>query len=96
MALMLDDGRQVTIADLTGAPSELYASVAQGAAVQLFSPDSVTVVALDHWTSPNTGIPYPSRWQLTSPAGTFIVSPAVTDQEMIERPYPPYWEGTGS
>jgi predicted secreted hydrolase len=52
-----------------------------------------TVTALDEWTSPDTGITYPSGWQVELPAValTLTLEPLVRDQEMDVSFV--YWEG---
>jgi predicted secreted hydrolase len=54
---------------------------------------AVSLRVLDHWTSPETGATYPSRWQLRVPGESLdlLVVPRVADQEM--RTSFTYWEG---
>lgn len=55
--------------------------------------EDFTVTALDEWTSPDTGITYPSGWEVTLPAYdlTVAVDPLILDQEMDVSFV--YWEG---
>jgi len=55
--------------------------------------DDFTVDALDEWTSPHTGITYPSGWRITIPAQDMmlIIEPLLRDQEMQVGFV--YWEG---
>lgn len=55
--------------------------------------DDFTVTALDEWTSPDSGITYPSGWQVDFPALDLSLTfdPIVTDQEMDVSFV--YWEG---
>ena len=45
----------------------------------------VTLDVLDHWTSPRSGVRYPSRWRLAIPGAalSFEISPRLADQELI-------------
>lgn len=55
------------------------------------------VAALDHWTSPESGARYPSRWWITVPRYglAFTLSPRLPHQELITRrsTLVTYWEG---
>ena len=54
----------------------------------------VRIEVEDHWTSPETGASYPSRWTLNVPSAglELLVVPWLADQEM--RTSFTYWEGT--
>jgi predicted secreted hydrolase len=56
--------------------------------------EDVWVDVLDHWTSPQTGARYPSRWRVQVPSDELdlVVEPWLEDQEM--RTSFVYWEGT--
>jgi predicted secreted hydrolase len=60
---------------------------------QLMSNDDFTMEVLDEWTSPTTGIVYPSGWHLTVPAYALElqITPLIKDQEMMVSYV--YWEG---
>ncbi len=55
--------------------------------------DDFQLTVLDHWTSPNTGVTYPSGWQIELPRFdlTLQISPLLRDQEMQVSFV--YWEG---
>jgi predicted secreted hydrolase len=55
--------------------------------------EDFTVTATGQWTSPRTGVTYPSGWQVTLPAQnvTLNVMPLIPDQEMDVSFV--YWEG---
>jgi predicted secreted hydrolase len=61
-------------------------------------PDSVSETALGSWTSPASGITYPSGWTVTVPGGTLKVIPLLKDQELVVSAAPAgaYWEGDSS
>ena len=58
-----------------------------------FGADDVTLTALDHWTSPATGVRYPVAWRLSAPsAGIALdVRPYLEQQELALSVR--YWEG---
>ena len=60
---------------------------------QRVTSEDFTAKATGQWTSPRTGITYPSGWQITLPAqnATLNVKPLVPDQEMDVSFV--YWEG---
>jgi predicted secreted hydrolase len=92
-AIELED-REIVIFDITGQPSQLYCAVSRGADVTMLPADQVGIEVLDHWTSPVTHIPYPSKWRLTLGGETLMVVPLLAAQELTEPfPWPPYWEG---
>ena len=53
----------------------------------------MSIDVLDHWTSPETGTRYPSRWRVRVPSQglDLIVEPWLEGQEM--RTSFVYWEG---
>jgi len=59
------------------------------------SPGSVSETAIGSWTSPVTGITYPSGWMVTVPGGVLHVTPLQTDQELVVAASVAgaYWEG---
>ena len=66
----------------------------QGAAYRALSGADFSVAVLDHWTSPQTGIVYPSLWQVAVDGAVYVVTPLVADQEFREPPpFETYWEG---
>ncbi len=97
-SLQLDDGRelmyfQVRRADGSVEPISGGTLVeTDGRSRRLLRRD-VTVVVLDHWTSPDSGGVYPSRWRIEAPALGLVleVEPRLAAQEM--RTSFTYWEG---
>ncbi|MBE3560663.1 MAG: carotenoid 1,2-hydratase [Ktedonobacteraceae bacterium] len=63
---------------------------------------AITVSVLDHWTSPATGIAYPSGWRLTvndqRVRALLTIMPQLKDQELVvlQSTGNTYWEGTVS
>jgi len=98
LSLQLDDGSALMLARLRlrdGGVETSFESTwlaPDGAQVTLSAQD-FTLEALDQWTSPHTGILYPSGWRLTLPAQelTLTITPLLRDQEM-QTSYV-YWEG---
>jgi predicted secreted hydrolase len=97
-ALQLDDGRDVMVYRLrrrdggTEAHS-VGALIAADGATRALAVGDVTLDALDHWTSPRSGVRYPSRWRLAIPdaALSLEITPRLPDQELIVGTR--YWEG---
>ena len=97
-ALQLDDRRDIMMYRLRrrdGSADAYSAGVivgADGRAERLAMRD-VAVEALDDWTSPASGVRYPSRWRVRIPgAGVILeISPRVADQELVVGTR--YWEG---
>ncbi len=59
------------------------------------SPGSVSETAIGSWTSPVTGITYPSGWRVTVPGGVLDITPLQKDQELVVAASVAgaYWEG---
>lgn len=100
-AANLKDGRDLTfsvIRDATGATTLAYGTLvdARGASHHL-PPAAFTVSATGAWTSPRTGIRYPSGWRVTVPQEglDLIWTPLLADQELDTRQSTGviYWEG---
>jgi predicted secreted hydrolase len=57
----------------------------------------VTIEALDHWTSPESGAVYPSRWKVTVPSSDLVLTltPRLAAQELMTARSTgiTYWEG---
>jgi predicted secreted hydrolase len=69
----------------------------QGTSYQALPGSAFVVEDLGHWTSPHTGIVYPSKWKVTFDGASYIVTPLIADQEFHEPPpFETYWEGTCS
>ena len=58
-------------------------------------PSSVSETPTGSWTSPVTGITYPSGWEVTVPGGNLVVTPLQKDQELVVAATlaGAYWEG---
>jgi len=98
VALQLDDGRDVMVyrlrrRDGSADSHSAGALVAPDGATRPLALGDVALDARDHWTSPRSGVRYPSRWRLAVPsAGLDLeISPRVADQELIVGTR--YWEG---
>ncbi len=98
-ALQLEDGSELMFYDLRrrGEPrrSPFSGGVwveAAGRAVTL-APEAVEIEVRAHWTSPRTGVRYPSRWRLAIPelALELDIRPRLADQELDLAVR--YWEG---
>jgi predicted secreted hydrolase len=58
-------------------------------------PSSVSETPTGSWTSPVTGITYPSGWKVTVPDGVLNITPLQKDQELVVAATlaGAYWEG---
>ena len=97
-ALMLDDGRDLMVYRLRrrdGSPDPLSAGtlVSPDGRVERLGRDDVAIEVLDHWTSPQSRVRYPSRWRVDVPSAELHleVSPRLPDQELDVGTR--YWEG---
>ena len=75
-----------------------WRSAARGAQPQpehVFAAQAVQFEPLEHWTSGDSGIRYPTTWRVTTPAGRFTVHALMAAQELDSRPTTGaiYWEG---
>ena len=96
-AIEMNDGRNVMLFDILDLPGEAYGAVMQGTSYQALPGAAFAVEDLGHWTSPHTGIVYPSKWKVTFDGASYIVTPLIADQEFHEPPpFETYWEGTCS
>jgi predicted secreted hydrolase len=70
--------------------------VAADGAARPLRRDDVALETLDHWTSPRSGVRYPSRWRLAIPGADLRleITPRLPDQELIVGTR--YWEGAVS
>jgi predicted secreted hydrolase len=98
IALQLDDGRDLMIyrlrrRDGAADPHSAGAVIAADGATRALGPDEAALAALSHWTSPRSGVRYPSRWRLAVPtAGLDLeLTPRLPDQELLVGTR--YWEG---
>ena len=98
MALQLDDGRDVMLyrlrrRDGTADPFSAGTLIAADGRTEPLGPGDVALEVLDHWTSPRSGVRYPSGWRLSIPAAglRLAIAPRLADQELIVGTR--YWEG---
>lgn len=100
-ALQLDDGTDVmlyVVYDLDGSTQFIDGSLVDpDGTVTVLRADDFVITPLDTWTSPATGIEYPSGWSVELPAESLVLSvdPVVPDQEMdtTRSTGQIYWEG---
>jgi predicted secreted hydrolase len=96
-AMEMNDGRSIMLFDIFDLPVETYGAVMQGADYRVLTGADFSVAVLAHWTSPATGIVYPSLWNVTVDGVVYVVTPLIADQEFREPPpFEIYWEGTCS
>lgn len=97
-ALQLDDGRDLMVyrlrrRDGTPDPHSAGTLIDADGTTRRLAQDDVAIDVLDHWTSPRSGVRYPSRWRVGVPSiGLALdVAPRVAAQELIVGTR--YWEG---
>ncbi len=97
-SLQLDGGEALMFAQIRTADGRAVgdfqgALMAADGAQQALAASALTLAVTDEWTSPRTGIVYPSGWRVTIPDHglALTVTPLVRDQEM-QVSYR-YWEG---
>lgn len=98
-ALVLDDGREITWAQLRNqsgeATGDSFGSLiaADGTTTPLRAAD-VQLESLDTWTSPRSGARYPASWRLRIPSANLDlrIRPRLADQELPVSII--YWEGS--
>lgn len=63
--------------------------------LKTFHRGEVVFSALRRWKSPATQTVYPVQWRVSTPAGTYVVSAVITNQELDSRASTGavYWEG---
>lgn len=95
-AIQLSDETRIMLFDFRNCPSELYGSVTDASGnTREFGPGDYTLEVLEEWVSPHTDRRYPARWRVEIGGHSFMVIPAVQDQEIDELwEYPHYWEGS--
>jgi len=97
----LADGSDFTVYLIRGAEQKILGSlgtfVAADGVVTDIPFDQIEIAVLDRWTSPHTGIAYPSRWQVKLPGYGLDLTwtPVINDQELDTRQSTTniYWEG---
>ena len=107
-AIQLDDNTQIMISDYRGtnAASSMGSTTDASGLTRRLHQDEFNVQILGYWTSPATGIVYPSGWEVTVRGQTFNIQPLVKDQELAGKHRiwfgllwnmgwvgPEYWEG---
>jgi predicted secreted hydrolase len=101
ISLQLENGVALMLAQIRtvdgGAIGEFEGTLvmADGTQARITNED-FTLEVLDEWTSPTTGIVYPSGWRLSAPAHALEleITPLIRDQEMKVSYV--YWEGAVS
>jgi predicted secreted hydrolase len=97
-SIQLSDNTQYMLYFIVDANNQLAQVVAtqvkDGRTIHL-SPGSVSETPIGSWTSPVTGITYPSGWKVTVPEGVLTVTPLQKDQELVVAASQAgaYWEG---
>ncbi|MGH2364402.1 MAG: lipocalin-like domain-containing protein [Chloroflexota bacterium] len=98
-AIQLNDNSELMLfllRDAAGRSSGSYGTVvdASGAA-HVLPAGGYAVRALGSWTSPQSGVTYPSGWSLTAGGTTLTIEPTVRDQELRTAATTgiTYWEG---
>jgi predicted secreted hydrolase len=93
-AIQLTEGTQIMLFDITGAETETFGALVNGAEYTHLAPDDFSIETLRQWTSPASRIEYPAQWRIVIGSRQFIVTPVIADQELREMdPFPTYWEG---
>ena len=97
----LDDGTDLTVSvirDPAGAEVPAYGTIRDARGDRTLPPGTVSVEATGSWTSPHTGITWPSGWRLDVPAEDLSVTlrPTLADQELDTTGTTGvvYWEGS--
>jgi predicted secreted hydrolase len=82
--------------DGTIAPASQGTFVDDNSTTQVITLDEMQIQTLSHWTSPDSGIIYPSGWHITlqNPSLELTVTPLLAAQE--QRSITTYWEGAVS
>jgi predicted secreted hydrolase len=102
-SVQLNNGTQLMLyllRDASGQVTSTYADlISVNGQSQLLSEKSLHIGVLDHWTSPATGITYPSGWQLKIDdphlQSSLTLQPDLQNQELNVTPSTGniYWEG---
>lgn len=100
LSLQLDDGRDLMLyifrrPDNTIEPQSAGSLIGRDGRVQPLSLNQFRMTATAHWRSPHTHALYPSSWRVQVPSASIDVklTPVLTDQELVLRTTPSYWEG---
>lgn len=99
MALQLNNGVQLSVADFRGTHSRVRLASVLLKNGRLLTLPNLAIRSTGTWRSPHSGAVYPSGWVVTIPRlhAVLHVSPTVKDQEMTVPGQLPisYWEGSG-
>ncbi len=99
--IQLEDGADFALALLRGDQEEVLGGfgtyvAADGGTLHIDNAN-MQIEALGNWTSPHTGVTYPSGWRLTLPGQKLelVCTPTIQDQELDVRATSAisYWEG---
>ena len=98
-SIQLDDDTELMLfflRDAAGQPAVPYGTLVDTTGHETaLRPGSFGQQARGSWTSPSTGIAYPSGWTITAAGQTLILTPTVKAQELnpTQSTGFPYWEG---
>ena len=83
-----------SLARQMGRINSLATEVKDGSTIHL-SPSAVSETPIGSWTSPVTGITYPSGWKIIVPGGFLNITPLQQNQELVVAATlaGAYWEG---
>lgn len=100
-AIELNDNTQIMLFDFRGDDSEKYGHISNAdGSDTVLNAQQFSVVVESNWTSPTTQCTYPSKWSVSfqkdNKMQTYTVIPVVTDQELVVKESPTYWEGKTS
>ena len=84
------------IQDSTGAITQVWATEIKNGVGTLLPSSQVSLASSGSWTSPISGLSYPTQWQVKLPDGTFVITPYVQGQEMNWPLHKSYYEGDSS
>ena len=102
-SMQLNNNAEIMLYIIRGATGQIISTYASyidaNANNHIIRPNAVSTTVLDHWTSPVTGITYPSGWRivLNDPQiqVTLTVTPQLKNQELVtyQSTGNVYWEG---
>jgi predicted secreted hydrolase len=100
-AVNLDDGTDLTVSvvrDPAGEQRLMYGTLADAEDARHLPAEALRLEATSAWTSPRTGIRWPSGWRLEVPDEGLVIdlAPTLLDQELDTRSTTGviYWEGS--